>query len=144
MENLQGHNQQRENGTSYNYILYNTKHTIQTEYLFFNQTVFLICLQVFEASSEGHTVAFNSLFPPITARYLQLWPQRWHSRVAVKLQVLGCPLAGLQPRSKPDGEAPSLHSLYTQADFSLSFFSIQNCSYSTTVISPRNFRADFA
>ncbi|XP_062848224.1 discoidin, CUB and LCCL domain-containing protein 1 [Trichomycterus rosablanca] len=59
--------------------------------------------KVFEASTDGHIVAFNSLFPSITTRYLQLWPQRWHGRVSVQVQVLGCPSAVLRPRSNADG-----------------------------------------
>ncbi|XP_060778198.1 discoidin, CUB and LCCL domain-containing protein 1 isoform X2 [Neoarius graeffei] len=61
--------------------------------------------KVFEAYSDGHTMALNSLFPPITARYLQIWPQRWHRRVSVQVQVLGCPLPGLIPRSRPGGSS---------------------------------------
>ncbi|KAM9488287.1 discoidin, CUB and LCCL domain-containing protein 1 isoform 2-T2 [Clarias gariepinus] len=57
-------------------------------------------IKVFEASFDGHTMALNSLFPPITARYLQICPQSWHNRVSVQVQVLGCPLSGFQPRSK--------------------------------------------
>ncbi|XP_017331140.1 discoidin, CUB and LCCL domain-containing protein 1 isoform X1 [Ictalurus punctatus] len=61
--------------------------------------------KVFEASSDGHTIALNSLFPPITARYLQIWPQRWHGRVSVQMQVLGCPLSGFRPRSNAGGSS---------------------------------------
>ncbi|TSQ69516.1 Discoidin, CUB and LCCL domain-containing protein 1 [Bagarius yarrelli] len=62
-------------------------------------------IKVFEASSDGHTMALNSLFPPITARYLQILPQRWHRRVSVKLQVLGCPLSVFRPRSNTVGSS---------------------------------------
>ncbi|XP_066539600.1 discoidin, CUB and LCCL domain-containing protein 1 [Hoplias malabaricus] len=55
--------------------------------------------KVFEAYSDGHTIALNSLFPPVTARYLQLRPQSWHSRVFAQVQVLGCPLAPMRPRA---------------------------------------------
>ncbi|XP_072535880.1 discoidin, CUB and LCCL domain-containing protein 1 isoform X2 [Salminus brasiliensis] len=55
--------------------------------------------KVFEAYSDGHTIALNSLLPPISARYLQLWPQRWHGRVSAQVQVLGVPLAPFRPRS---------------------------------------------
>lgn len=68
------------------------------------------CVQVFEASSNGHTMAFNSLFPPINARYLQIWPQRWHGRVSVQVQVLGCPFSVLRPRFNIGGEAPFFNS----------------------------------
>ncbi|XP_060725945.1 discoidin, CUB and LCCL domain-containing protein 1 [Tachysurus vachellii] len=61
--------------------------------------------KVFEASSDGHTMALNSLFPPIIARYLQLWPQSWHSRVSVQVQVLGCPLSMFRPRSNAGGSS---------------------------------------
>ncbi|KAK3551343.1 hypothetical protein QTP70_015024, partial [Hemibagrus guttatus] len=61
--------------------------------------------KLFEASSDGHTTALNSLFPPITARYLQLWPQSWHGRVSLQVQVLGCPLSVLRPRSSPGGSS---------------------------------------
>ncbi|KAI5106356.1 discoidin, CUB and LCCL domain-containing protein 1-like [Silurus meridionalis] len=60
--------------------------------------------KVFEASSDGQNT-FNSLFPPITARYLQIWPQLWHSRVSVQVQVLGCPLSAFRPRSNIGGSS---------------------------------------
>lgn len=131
------------------------KHTIPVVHsLFFNQSVlldfFLLCVQVFEASSDGHTIALNSLFPPITARYLQIWPQRWHGRVSVQMQVLGCPLSGFRPRSNAGGEAPSL---YSHLAFALCFFFMKLFTnylsefllyeYSTKVIRPRNFKTDF-
>lgn len=80
---------------------------------------------MFEASSDGHTMALNSLFPPIIARYLQIWPQRWHGRVSVKVQVLGCPLSMFRPRSNAGGEAPSL---YLHLGFAL-------CAYNLLVLS---------
>ncbi|XP_028836481.1 discoidin, CUB and LCCL domain-containing protein 1 [Denticeps clupeoides] len=57
-------------------------------------------MKVFEAHSDGHMTVFNSLFPPVVARYLQLWPQKWHVRASAHVQVLGCPMAPvLRPRS---------------------------------------------
>ncbi|KAG9276426.1 discoidin, CUB and LCCL domain-containing protein 1-like [Astyanax mexicanus] len=59
--------------------------------------------KVFESYSDGHTVAFNTLLPPISARYLQLRPQRWHGRASAEVQVLGIPLPPIRPRSTGTG-----------------------------------------
>lgn len=93
------------------YLLYHEITHCTSCTVFFYKSKCITSLQVFEASLGGHTMALNSLFPPIIARYLQVWPQRWHRIVSLQVQVLGCPLSGFRPRSNPGGEAPSLYSL---------------------------------
>ncbi|KAA0703495.1 Discoidin, CUB and LCCL domain-containing protein 1 [Triplophysa tibetana] len=58
--------------------------------------------KVFEGFSDGHVTAFNSLIPPIIARYLLLKPQQWRIRASAQVQVLGCPSALPRPRSHGD------------------------------------------
>ncbi|XP_056619238.1 discoidin, CUB and LCCL domain-containing protein 1 [Triplophysa dalaica] len=58
--------------------------------------------KVFEGFSDGHVKAFNSLIPPIIARYLLLKPQQWRIRASAQVQVLGCPSALPRPRSHGD------------------------------------------
>ncbi|XP_037392466.1 discoidin, CUB and LCCL domain-containing protein 1 [Pygocentrus nattereri] len=58
--------------------------------------------KVFDAYSDGHTIALNSVVPPITARYLQLRPQRWYGRASAQVQVLGCSMSSFRPRSRGD------------------------------------------
>ncbi|KAI4889509.1 hypothetical protein NFI96_029721 [Prochilodus magdalenae] len=60
--------------------------------------------KVFEAYSDGHTIALNSLIPPISARYLKLCPQRWYGgRASAQVQVMGCPMTPFRPRSSGAG-----------------------------------------
>lgn len=73
-------------------------------YLFINNYFFV---KVFEAHFDGHVTVFNSLIPPVVARYIRLNPQKWHIRASAQVQVLGCPSAPLRPRSYGDGEGSS-------------------------------------
>lgn len=34
----------------------------------------------------------NNFIPPIEARYIRVQPSQWHQRVALKLELLGCPV----------------------------------------------------
>lgn len=158
MENVQRPSQQRKKGTP----IKNTNFTFFTMKLCTMSLVICLikmyCVQVFEASLDGHSMALNSLFPPITARFLQIWPQGWHGRMFVQVQVLGCPLSGYRPRSNPGGEAPSHYWLLAFAvcsffirlyinELKWSFFLLL-MSYNehniTKVIRPRYFKADFS
>ncbi|KAM3873406.1 discoidin, CUB and LCCL domain-containing protein 1 [Diretmus argenteus] len=64
--------------------------------------------KVFTAHSDGHLRVLNSLFPPVVARFIQLQPLSWHGRASAQVQVLGCPVSRITPRSRSAGESPSL------------------------------------
>lgn len=34
----------------------------------------------------------NNFIPPIEARFVRVSPTRWHQRIALKLELLGCPI----------------------------------------------------
>ncbi|XP_038567704.1 discoidin, CUB and LCCL domain-containing protein 1 isoform X1 [Micropterus salmoides] len=62
--------------------------------------------KVFQAYTAGHLRVINSLFPPVVARFVRLQPLSWHGRASVQLQVLGCPVAKVTPRSGIAAESP--------------------------------------
>ncbi|XP_034031023.1 discoidin, CUB and LCCL domain-containing protein 1 [Thalassophryne amazonica] len=64
--------------------------------------------QVFQAHSDGHLRVLNSLYAPIIARYVQLQPLSWHGRASAQVQLVGCPVAKVTPRSRPPAEFPSV------------------------------------
>ncbi|XP_018542336.1 discoidin, CUB and LCCL domain-containing protein 1 [Lates calcarifer] len=64
--------------------------------------------KVFQAYTDGHLRVLNSLFPPVVARFVRLQPLSWHGRASAKVQVLGCPVAKITPRSRPSGGSPSI------------------------------------
>ncbi|XP_027570426.2 discoidin, CUB and LCCL domain-containing protein 1-like [Pipra filicauda] len=49
--------------------------------------------KVFEGNADSHGEVSNAFIPPIVARYVRVTPQRWHQRVALKVALVGCPLA---------------------------------------------------
>ncbi|XP_029307277.1 discoidin, CUB and LCCL domain-containing protein 1 isoform X2 [Cottoperca gobio] len=62
--------------------------------------------KVFQAYTDGHHRVLNSFFPPVVARFVRLQPLSWHGRASAQVQVLGCPVAKVTPRSRP--ESPSI------------------------------------
>lgn len=34
----------------------------------------------------------NNFIPPVEARFVRVNPTRWHQRIALKLELLGCPI----------------------------------------------------
>ncbi|KAM3613581.1 uncharacterized protein V6R79_001788 [Siganus canaliculatus] len=64
--------------------------------------------KVFPAYADGHLRVFNSLFPPVVARFVRLQPLSWHGRASAQVQVLGCPATKLMPRSRPAAGSPSI------------------------------------
>ncbi|XP_059194456.1 discoidin, CUB and LCCL domain-containing protein 1 isoform X1 [Centropristis striata] len=68
--------------------------------------------RVFEAYTDGHLRVLNSFFPPAVARFVRLQPLSWHGRASAQVQVLGCPVAKVTPRSQPPAgptESPSIN-----------------------------------
>uniref|UniRef100_UPI0037E72EBC discoidin, CUB and LCCL domain-containing protein 1 isoform X2 n=1 Tax=Semicossyphus pulcher TaxID=241346 RepID=UPI0037E72EBC len=64
--------------------------------------------KVFQAYTDGHLRVLNSLFPPVVARFVRLQPLRWHGRASSQVQVLGCPVAKVTPRSRSAADSPSI------------------------------------
>nr|XP_046254871.1 discoidin, CUB and LCCL domain-containing protein 1 isoform X2 [Scatophagus argus] len=64
--------------------------------------------KVFQAYTDGHFRVLNSFFPPVVARYVRLQPLSWHGRASARVQVLGCPVTKVTPRSRPAAESPSV------------------------------------
>lgn len=64
--------------------------------------------KVFQAYTDGHLRVLNSLFPHVVARFVQLQPLSWHGRASAQVQLLGCPVAKVTPRSRSPGESPSI------------------------------------
>ncbi|XP_042346069.1 discoidin, CUB and LCCL domain-containing protein 1 isoform X2 [Plectropomus leopardus] len=64
--------------------------------------------KVFQAYTDGHLRVLNSFLPPVVARFVRLQPLSWHGRAAAQVQVLGCPVAKVTPRSRPAPEFPSI------------------------------------
>ncbi|XP_056142564.1 discoidin, CUB and LCCL domain-containing protein 1 isoform X2 [Lampris incognitus] len=62
--------------------------------------------KVFEAHSDGHLSVLNSLFPPVVARFVRLQPLSWHGRASVQVQLRGCPVARITPRSRSPKSPP--------------------------------------
>lgn len=46
--------------------------------------------QVFEGNVNNHQLVRNDFIPSFVARYVRLVPQRWHQRIALKAEVMGC------------------------------------------------------
>ncbi|XP_056300344.1 discoidin, CUB and LCCL domain-containing protein 1 isoform X2 [Pseudoliparis swirei] len=64
--------------------------------------------KVFHAYTDGHLRVLNSLFPPVAARFVRLQPLSWHGRASAQVQVLGCPVAKVTPRSRSAAESPPI------------------------------------
>nr|XP_046259072.1 discoidin, CUB and LCCL domain-containing protein 2 [Scatophagus argus] len=43
----------------------------------------------------------NNFIPPIEARFLRINPTLWHQRIALKLELLGCPISAVSRRPEP-------------------------------------------
>ncbi|XP_019619435.1 PREDICTED: uncharacterized protein LOC109466209 [Branchiostoma belcheri] len=47
-------------------------------------------LQVFAANTDTETHVTNLLDNPVDARYIRFYPQSWHIRIAMRVEILGC------------------------------------------------------
>lgn len=52
--------------------------------------VSFIMSQVFYGNSDRSSMVQNLLRPPIVARYIRLLPLGWHTRIALRLELLMC------------------------------------------------------
>uniref|UniRef100_A0A8C5UG93 Uncharacterized protein n=1 Tax=Malurus cyaneus samueli TaxID=2593467 RepID=A0A8C5UG93_9PASS len=59
--------------------------------------------KVFEGNFDSHGEVSNAFIPPVVARYIRVTPQRWHQRMALKVALVGCPLARVRA-PRPYGE----------------------------------------
>ncbi|XP_030054404.1 discoidin, CUB and LCCL domain-containing protein 1 [Microcaecilia unicolor] len=46
--------------------------------------------KIFKGNSNYLDTSQNTFFPPLVARYVQIVPQTWHQRIALKVELLGC------------------------------------------------------
>lgn len=49
-----------------------------------------LSLQVFYGNSDRSSTVQNLLRPPIVARYIRLLPLGWHTRIAMRMELLMC------------------------------------------------------
>ncbi|KAI5193843.1 discoidin, CUB and LCCL domain-containing protein 1 isoform X1 [Manis pentadactyla] len=48
--------------------------------------------KVFQGNSNFRDPVRNNFIPPIVARYVRVVPQTWHHRIALKVELIGCPI----------------------------------------------------
>uniref|UniRef100_A0A8D0DK01 Uncharacterized protein n=1 Tax=Salvator merianae TaxID=96440 RepID=A0A8D0DK01_SALMN len=75
--------------------------------------------KIFEGNKNNYEEVSNAFIPPILARYLQIVPQSWNQRIALKVALLGCQAIRLKPlhpyseRGVPNG--PREHPILTSS-----------------------------
>ena len=47
--------------------------------------------QVFDGNKNSDTVVYNDLTPIITARFIRFLPWQWNNRIAMRIEIFGCP-----------------------------------------------------
>lgn len=52
----------------------------------------LLFWQIFQGNINYMDEVRNNFIPPIEARFVRVNPTRWHQRIALKLELLGCPI----------------------------------------------------
>lgn len=77
---------------------------------------FLFFVQIFDANQDSDTAVYNSLNPPITARFVRLLPVEWHDQISMRLELYGCPGIRRNPQDQskplqPSGEIVSSYGL---------------------------------
>ena len=48
--------------------------------------------QIFEANSPTRQTAEQSLWFPIVARYLRIFPTKWQKQIKLRVEFYGCPI----------------------------------------------------
>ena len=46
---------------------------------------------MFIGNQDSDTVAYNTLTPPITTRYIRFKPVEWYSHISMRIEIYGCP-----------------------------------------------------
>uniref|UniRef100_A0AAY5JXB8 Discoidin, CUB and LCCL domain containing 1 n=1 Tax=Esox lucius TaxID=8010 RepID=A0AAY5JXB8_ESOLU len=52
---------------------------------------------IFEGNQDSVHQTRNTLNPPITARYLRIIPHTWHQKIAMRVELVGCPHVKVTP-----------------------------------------------
>ncbi|KAK7926278.1 hypothetical protein WMY93_008588 [Mugilogobius chulae] len=64
--------------------------------------------KVFQAYTDGHLRVLNSVVPSVVARFVRIQPTSWRGRASLQVQVLGCPVSKVTPRSRSNAESTSV------------------------------------
>lgn len=51
---------------------------------------FPFLFQVFQGNTELYQEVRNNFIPPIVARFFRINPLKWHQKIAMKVELLGC------------------------------------------------------
>lgn len=62
----------------------------------------------FQAYADGHIRVLSSLVPSVVARFVRLVPLSWRGRASLQVQVMGCPVSKVTPRSRGNAESTSV------------------------------------
>ncbi|CAH3014709.1 unnamed protein product [Porites evermanni] len=54
-------------------------------------------IKVFNGNTDRNTVVLNVLHPSINARYIRAHPKTWRGHISMRMELLGCPSACLDP-----------------------------------------------
>ena len=46
---------------------------------------------MFSGNKDYDTVAYNTLIPPITTRYIRILPVQWQGHISMRIELYGCP-----------------------------------------------------
>ena len=46
---------------------------------------------MFIGNRDSDTAVYNTLTPPITARYIRFKPVEWYSHISMRIEIYGCP-----------------------------------------------------
>lgn len=55
--------------------------------------ILLLYWQIFQGNNNNMDEVRNNFIPPIEARFVRVNPTRWHQRIALKLELLGCQIS---------------------------------------------------
>ncbi|XP_072316344.1 discoidin, CUB and LCCL domain-containing protein 1 [Eucyclogobius newberryi] len=65
--------------------------------------------KVFQAYIDGHLRVLNSVAPPVVARFVRILPTSWRGRASLQVQILGCPVSKVTPRSRSESTSVKVH-----------------------------------
>lgn len=51
---------------------------------------FFFLFQIFQGNTELYQEVRNNFIPPIIARFFRINPLKWHQKIAMKVELLGC------------------------------------------------------
>lgn len=53
-------------------------------------TLYDLFFQVFQGNTGYYQEVRNNFIPPIIARFVRINPLKWHQKLAMKVELLGC------------------------------------------------------